>query len=68
MSQERIANAMERIDRALGRIETQAALARHSVTGTSGDDADLAARHAALRTSVETSLAELDGLIESFDR
>ncbi len=68
MSQQRIAQAMERIERALGRIETQAALARHSDTGQDSEDSNLAARHEALRTSVEASLAELDGLIERLEQ
>ena len=63
MSAERIHIAMDRIDRALARIETQAALACHpSAPDGAGDDA-LAARHAALRDSVSASIAELDRLI-----
>ena len=65
MSEQRISDAMDRIDRALGRIETQAALARHpSPVG----DTDLVREHSALRKSVEISLAELDQLIEQLER
>ena len=53
---------MERIDRALARIETQAALASHAPV-----DPDLAARHAALRGKVEKSLADLDALIAGIE-
>ena len=68
MSSERIKIAMDRIDRALARIETQAALASHAPgTGTSGNAA-LAARHEALRERVEASLSELDALIEGLER
>ena len=72
MSAERITQAMERIDRALSRIETQAALARHSGNAApENDDAggsELAQRYEALREQVESSLAELDTLIESLEK
>ena len=51
MTSQRIQSAMDRIDRALARIETQAALASHS-------------RHEALRESVTTTISQLDALIE----
>ena len=72
MSSERITQAMDRIDRALSRIETQAALSRHSGNALpendDGDDSELAQRHEALCEQVESSLAELDTLIESLER
>lgn len=72
MSAERITQAMDRIDRALSRIETQAALSRHSSNAApENDDAgdcDLAQRHEALRKQVQSSLAELDTLIESLEK
>ena len=72
MSAERITQAMDRIDRALSRIETQAALSRHSANVPPEiDDAaksEIAQRHKALRTQVESSLAELDTLIESLEK
>ena len=72
MSAERITQAMDRIDGALSRIETQAALARHSAKAPAdnGDagDSELVQRHEALRESVESSLAELDTLIESLEK
>ncbi|MFA6219820.1 MAG: hypothetical protein WC692_08595 [Erythrobacter sp.] len=68
MSSERISQAMGRIDTALARIETQAALARHA--GSSRDFAplQLVERHEALRECVDASLAELDALIERLER
>ena len=72
MSAERITQAMDRIDRALSRIETQAALARHSGKASPDNDdagdSNLAKRHEALRQQVESSLAELDTLIESLEK
>ena len=68
MSSERIKNAMDRIDRALARIETQAALASHAPDAGSAGSAALAARHEALREKVEVSLTELDALIEGLER
>ncbi|WP_370188590.1 hypothetical protein [Qipengyuania sp.] len=64
MSSERIQKAVDRIDRALARIETQAALASHGGTAGEAGNAALVARHEALRESVTASLAELDTLIE----
>lgn len=68
MSSERIKNAMDRIDRALARIETQAALASHPPSDGIAGNAALAARHEALREQVGSSLAELDALIEGLER
>ena len=72
MSAERITQAMDRIDRALSRIETQAALSRHSGNAApendDAGDSDLAQRHEALRKQVRSSLAELDTLIESLEK
>ena len=68
MSSDRIKIAMDRIDRALARIETQAALASHSNDVGPARDADLAARHAQLRDKVSASIAELDILIEGLER
>ncbi len=68
MSSDRIKNAMDRIDRALARIETQAALSSHSPATNDADGAELAARHEALRSQVSTSIAELDALIEGLER
>ena len=72
MSAERITHAMDRIDRALSRIETQAALSRHSANASPDNDdagdSELAQRHEALRKKVESSLTELDTLIESLEK
>jgi hypothetical protein len=74
MTSQRITNALDRIDRAMARIETQAALASHAAPPTGlgdaadPDDSGLAARHEALRRSVTASLAELDRLIEGLER
>ena len=68
MSAERITQAMDRIDRALSRIETQAALSRHSTNASPTNDSELVERHEALREQVESSLAELDMLIESLEK
>ena len=68
MSSDRIQNALDRIDRALARIETQAALVTHAAPTGDTPDAGLAARHEALRDSVSTSIAELDALIEGLEK
>ena len=59
---------MDRIDRALARIETQAALGGHREPTGEDQNGDLARRHEALRASVQTSLAELDTLIGRMER
>ena len=63
MSEARIASAVDRIEKALARIETQAALSRHSGPGSA-----LAQKHENLREQVSESLAELDNLIAGLDR
>ena len=63
MSSERIQNAIDRIDRALARVETQAALATHAGRAGASNNAQLVARHEALREKVSSSIAELDALI-----
>ena len=63
MSEARITSAIDRIEKALARIETQAALGR-----SGSGDAALARKHEALRESVSASLAELDTLIERLER
>ncbi|QKG71418.1 hypothetical protein [Erythrobacter mangrovi] len=68
MSSQRISQAMERIDAALARIETQAALARHVDASRNLAPPELVERHEALREIVDTSLAELDSLIERLER
>ncbi|MBX7481451.1 hypothetical protein [Qipengyuania qiaonensis] len=68
MSADRIKNAMDRIDRALARIETQAALSSHSPATDDAERSELAARHDALREQVSASIAELDTLIERLER
>ncbi|MFT6473418.1 MAG: hypothetical protein ACJAUS_001117 [Qipengyuania sp.] len=64
MTSQRIQSAMDRIDRALARIETQAALASHSPAAGAPTNAELVARHEALRESVTTTISQLDALIE----
>ena len=64
MTSQRIQSAMDRIDRALARIETQAALASHSPALDAPTNAELVARHEALRESVTTTISQLDALIE----
>ena len=59
MSEARIHGALERIEKALARIETQAALARTAAR----TDSELAKRHEALKSRVADNLAELDKLI-----
>jgi len=61
MGSERADKALARIEAATARIE---AACKHASTG--GDEA-LAARHAALRKTVESSLADLDRLIGVLD-
>ena len=51
----------------MARIETQAALKAHSPVSSGPTNAELVARHEALRESVAASIAELDGLIEGLD-
>ena len=63
MSEARIASAVDRIEKALARIETQAALSRHSGSGSA-----LAQKHENLREQVSESLTELDNLIAGLDR
>jgi hypothetical protein len=64
MTSQRIQSAMDRIDRALARIETQAALASHSPAPDAPTNAKFVARHEALRESVTTTISQLDALIE----
>jgi len=68
MSSDRIKNAMDRIDRALARIETQAALASHSTAATDAGDVELAERYETLRKRVSGSISQLDDLIEGLKR
>ena len=68
MSSDRIKNAMDRIDRALARIETKAALASHSTAATDAGDAELAERYETLRKRVSGSISQLDDLIEGLKR
>lgn len=65
MTQDRIASAVSRIEQALARVETQAALASSGSAGQG--DPEFAARHEALRVRVADSLAELDTLIEGLE-
>ena len=68
MMADRISQAMERIDKALARIETQAALPRPSGAPRQGDSGDLAAQHDRLRENIAASIAELDTLIERLEQ
>ncbi|MEZ5679733.1 MAG: hypothetical protein R3E14_00350 [Erythrobacter sp.] len=68
MDSARISQAMDRIDRALARIETQAALSSHRGPASDAEEGDLARRHEALKASVQTSLSELDSLIEGLEK
>ncbi len=63
MDDDRISKAVGRIEQALALIETQAALTGSGARAAAGGDAELSARHEALRDSVSASLAELDSLI-----
>ena len=60
MSAQRISVAVDRIERALARIEAQA--------GQPRGDGETAARHEALKSRVAASLTELDQLIESLEQ
>ncbi len=60
MSAQRISVAIDRIERALARIETQAVNPR--------DDGETAAKHEALKSRVAASLSQLDELIESLEK
>ena len=60
MSEERITDAVERIERALARIEMQA--------GVASENRAAAARHAALKERVAGSLSQLDFLIEELEK
>lgn len=62
MDEDRISHAVTRIERALARIETQAALSGGSARDGAANAA-LVARHESLRETVSASLAELDALI-----
>ena len=68
MESARISQAMDRIDRALARIETQAALGRQRVPALMDEDPQLAQKHEALKETVRTTLGELDTLIERLER
>ncbi|MBX7535880.1 hypothetical protein K3175_09425 [Qipengyuania sp. GH1] len=60
MSEQRINGAIDRIERALIRIEVQASRARASEK--------LSENHEKLKSRVAASLAQLDGLIESLEK
>ncbi|MBA4765610.1 hypothetical protein [Qipengyuania huizhouensis] len=60
MSEQRISGAIDRIERALARIEAQAS--------QQGGDGEIAARHEALKARVSASLSQLDDLIESLEK
>ena len=60
MSEQRISGAIDRIERALARIEALAANPR--------GDGEAAAKHEALKTRVAASLSQLDELIESLEK
>lgn len=60
MSEQRISGAIDRIERALARIEAQA--------GKSGGEGEIADRHEALKARVSASLSQLDDLIESLQK
>ena len=60
MTEQRISGAIDRIERALTRIEAQAARPR--------GDGDATARHEALKSRVAASLSQLDDLIESLEQ
>ena len=59
MSEQRISAAVDRIERALARIEEAAREPR--------EDSELAARHEALRQRVSGCLEDLDTLIKAVD-
>ncbi|MXO50159.1 hypothetical protein GRI42_02440 [Erythrobacter gaetbuli] len=63
MSEARITTAIDRIEKALARIETQAALSR-----SPSASAALVQKHETLREQVTASLAELDTLIAGLER
>lgn len=66
MTEERILTAVERIDGALGRIETAARRANPSVTAPDPVELDrLRERHTAMRGQVEVAMGELDMLIRN---
>ena len=69
MSTERLTSAMERIDRALARIETQAALAGSVPNGeaAAAAHAKLVAEHEKLRGDVGACLADLDAVIAEIE-
>ena len=59
MSGDIVGAALERIDRAIARIEAVAA----RLSSLTTDDAGLAARHAALRDEVVSAIAAIDAMI-----
>jgi hypothetical protein len=59
---------MDRIDRALARIETQAGMSGMSTPPGEDDGTSISPKHEALRDRVSASLAELDALIETLER
>jgi len=66
MTEERILAAVERIDGALGRIETAARHAsRPGATSDTGEFDRLRERHTVMRGQVEVAMGELDMLIRN---
>ncbi len=65
MVEERILDAVERIDGAMSRIEAAARKVATHKLGTGGPDTngDLLERHHTMRERVKAAIAELDGLI-----
>ena len=68
MADQRITQALSRIDSALDRIEAAASDRRSVSVSETPAMATLVARHESLRESVSGSLAELDILIERLER
>lgn len=64
MNASRIDQAIQRIETALGRIDTAA----EELCSGSAPDGELVQQHSALRKEVSSTLAELDQLIEGLEK
>ena len=64
MGQERASAALERIERALARIEAAASASASPSTVSDPQEPALRQAHAALRGKVEAAIAQIDRLLE----
>jgi hypothetical protein len=68
MGQDSVATAIDRIERALARIEAAGGRARTASQGEDGEVSALRQSHRALRGRVESAIAQIDGLLAAGER